>query len=266
MINLLRSELFRLRHRPQSWLLVVIASLFMALIYGGLTVGTFFTSSEADKVDLEDQLRLTNIREFGLSLNTLFGGIMLVILAAGLIGNEYGWNTIRPIVARARSRTALLAAKFLTLAIYTVVFSIALALVTAIISFICATIVGVSWGFSTAVVMDAIWYTVGIITINLPGVALAFMLALWTRSNAAGIGVALGISFLEPAIFALLGNINDVFTSIEKWGISWNAIKVLSDGVETDRGLLSIGMTLGYAALFTIGSFVIFRRRDITSG
>ena len=62
--TLLRSELFRIRKRPQSWLMLALAALFVAFIYGGMTVGTFFASPQnAD--DLRETLAFDHLRDFG---------------------------------------------------------------------------------------------------------------------------------------------------------------------------------------------------------
>src|SRR5699024_1727211 len=108
MVNLLRSEIFRLRKRAQSWLLLVIAFVLVGLFYGGFVIGAMATSGEASD-DLKSTLPLTELSDFGLSMGLgFFGSVMLIIIAAGMMGNEYSWNTLRPLVARARSRASLL--------------------------------------------------------------------------------------------------------------------------------------------------------------
>ncbi|HWK80988.1 MAG TPA: hypothetical protein VNP95_09465, partial [Thermomicrobiales bacterium] len=58
--TLLRSELFRIRKRPQSWLMLVLAAVFVALIYGGMTVGTFFANAQ-NATDLRETLAFDNL-------------------------------------------------------------------------------------------------------------------------------------------------------------------------------------------------------------
>ena len=43
MFDLLRSELFRLRKRPQTWLLPVIAFALTAMLYTGFAIGSRVT-------------------------------------------------------------------------------------------------------------------------------------------------------------------------------------------------------------------------------
>jgi ABC-2 type transport system permease protein len=265
MIHLLKSELFRMRRRPQSWLLIAIAALMVGLFYGGFAIGSFF-ASPANAVDLKNNLQFSEIRQFGLSFNSLFGGIMLVIVAAGLIGNEFSWNTIRPLLARARSRSAMLTAKFTTLLIYCIVFSVILAALTIAMSFVSSIVVGESWNFSAGALSDVLAYCVGLIYQNLPTMALAFLLALWTKSNAAGIGVALGLIILEPTLFAILRPVSDVFEKIQKGGLAYNSTKLLDVGLTEQAGWIAAVVIGVYTAIFVALSYIIFLRRDVTSG
>ena len=45
-----------------------------------------------------------------------FGGILIMILAASLIGSEYGWGALRTVLTKGTGRWPLLASKLLLLA------------------------------------------------------------------------------------------------------------------------------------------------------
>jgi ABC-2 type transport system permease protein len=266
MMSLLKSELFRLRKRPQSWLLLLIAFLLAGLFYGGFTVGALVTSG-SDASELKDPLPFSELPDFGLSIALgFFGGVMLVIVAAGMMGNEYSWNTLRPLVARARSRASLLAAKLVALLIYAVIFSFVLAVLVGAMSLVSTMVVGIDSGLSASSLADAVWFTGRSILVGLPYLAFAFMIATVTRSNAAGIAGALGLSFIEQPLFGLLGAISDTLGNIQKGGIAYNVNKVLFDGLHTSGEWLALGIVLLYTAIFVALSFVVFLRRDVTSG
>jgi ABC-2 type transport system permease protein len=266
MLNLLKSELFRMRKRAQSWILIVIAFVLVGLFYGGFAIGALATSG-ADSADLKEPLPFSELSDFGLSIGLgFFGGVMLVIIAAGMMGNEFSWNTLRPLVARARSRSALITAKLLTLLIYTIVFSFVVAILTGGLSIVSSMIVGVDLGFSGTALLDAFWFTVRSIVVSLPILSFAFLLATLTRSNAAGIAGALGLSFVEPTVFGLLGQISDTFEKIQKGGIAYNVEKVLFNGVTNSGEWVALGVVVLYTALFVALSYSIFQRRDVTSG
>jgi ABC-2 type transport system permease protein len=264
MLTLLRSELFRLRKRPQSWLLLGIAFLLTALVYAGMTVGARATSGQ-DQIDLRETLTFAELPDFGLSIGlAFFGSVMLVIIAAGMMGNEYSWNTLRPLAARARSRSGLITAKLLTVVIYSVLFSVVLAVLIGGLSLISSAIAGVDAGFSMEAVREALEYTFKLVYVNLPYMAFAFMLSTIARSNAAGIAGALGLSFIEQPILQLLGLASDIFERVEEFGLTYNlnAIVGFGDG-DVTRATIILAI---YTALFTGISYVIFLRRDVVSG
>ncbi|HWV24777.1 MAG TPA: ABC transporter permease subunit [Thermomicrobiales bacterium] len=265
MFQLFQSEVFRLRKRAQSWILIVLTFLLVGVFYGGFTIGSFFATG-ANKDDLLRELPFDQLSDFGLSIGLgFFGGVMLVIVAAGMMGNEFSWNTLRPLVARASSRSSLLTAKLLALLLYTVVFSVIVAILVGVLSIVSSLIAGVDVAFSGGAVVDAAWFTLRMIVASLPYLAFAFMLATVVRSNAAGIAGALGLSFLEPTVFGLLGLISSVFHKIEKGGISYNQSQLMTWNGWGDEWVPLV-ILLAYTVLFLAISFWVFLRRDVTSG
>lgn len=264
MFHLLSSELFRLRKRPQSWILLAIAFLLTSLVYGGFVVGARLTSGD-DQADLSEVLTFPQLEGFGLSIALgFFGSVMVIIIAAGMMGNEYSWNTLRPLVARARSRSGLLTAKFLTLLIYTVLFTAALTALTAGLSLVGSALAGVDAQYSTDILGDAFLFAGKSTYVNLPYLAFAFLLATVARSNAAGIAGALGLSFIEQPILELLALASDVFETVQEFGLTYNlnAVVGFSDGDAT-RGAIILAV---YTAIFVGLSYWVFLRRDVVSG
>lgn len=270
MLNLLSSELFRLRKRSQSWILLLISIVLIGLIYGGFVTAGLLTSGQ-ESVDLKEQATFSGFADFGVAMAVgFFGSVMLIIIAAGMMGNEFSWNTLRPLVARSKSRVSLLTAKYVAMLIYTVLFVLVLTLVVAIMFLIGSQIVGEPSGFSMSVLWDGIEYAFRLTYTNLPYLALAFLLATAFRSNAAGIAGALGLSFIEQPIFLLLGLASSFFEKVEKWGISYNVAEFSGfAGPNVDVGGIDYraGAILGVYTLIFVGiSYIIFLRRDVTSG
>lgn len=271
MLNLLSSELFRLRKRNQSWILFLIAVLLVAMIYGGFVAAGLLTSG-SESQQLREQATFSNFSEFGLSMGIgFFGSVMLIIIAAGMMGNEFSWNTLRPLVARSSSRGALLTAKLITLLIYSVVFVVLLTVAVAVMFLIGSAIVGEPSGFSMEVLADGFGYAFRLAYTNIPYLAFAFMLATLFRGNSAGIAGALGLSFIEQPIFLLLGFASDFFTKIEKWGISWNVAELSGfSGTVTDTDSAidwqAAGILGAYTVIFLGVTYFLFSRRDVTSG
>lgn len=268
MLHLLQSELFRLRKRPQSWILLLI----MFLATGGLYVAFAIAAAAVSEPEgIRDELVLPRVFQSGMQLSSLVGFILIVVMAAGLIGNEYGWNTIRPLIARSRSRAGLLTAKWLTVAIYTVVLFLFGLVVAVGFSAVTSAIAGNFEGVSGALLGDWAVSFLRLLISNAPYVALAFTLALITRSNAAGISIGIGLAFIEPLIWALLRLVGDTFERAETFGIAYSSTKLSNmnghnevvSAVDAWRAV--IVMTI-YTVVFVVASYVTFQRRDVTSG
>ncbi len=267
MLHLLRSELFRLRKRPQSWVLFLI----MFVATGGLYVAFAIAAGVSAGTDgVSDELALPRVFQSGMQAGSLVGFILIVILAAGLIGNEYGWNTIRPLIARSGGRGALLTAKWITVAISTVALFLFGLTVAIVFSAITSAITGNFEGVTGSLLGDWLTSFGRLLVSNAPYAALAFTLALVSRSNAAGITVGLGLAFVEPLIWALLGLLSDRFDTAAEFGIAHNS--TLLTNMNGHNELVSVGdawraailMTV-YTALFVAISYAVFRRRDVVS-
>lgn len=271
MLHLLRSEVFRLRKRSQSWLLILIGVILVGLFYAAFLIAALALSGQ-DQIEVKQALRLPDVQQNGMSIAVLFGSILVAIMGAGLIGSEYSWNTIRPLLARATSRASLLTAKWITLALYTIVLTVLVVTVAPVVfSSAAAIIAGESPGGNSEIFRGILYSTGRIFIVMLPTAALAFMLALVTRSIAAGLAISIGLGFLEPAIFGILGMLSDAFDTIQKFGLAWGTERLLDIGwpnssTTTAEAWQGAVACLGYTVVFIVVSYVVFRRRDVTSG
>lgn len=128
MLNLIRSEWFILRRRPIVWvLLALLVGLFVLLrlteyVVVALHDGTL-TGGEARMALLRDEqvqqfrLQLAFPGIFGAALGHInsVGGLCAIVLAAGAVGSEYSWGTLRAALARRPDRGRWLLAKIATL-------------------------------------------------------------------------------------------------------------------------------------------------------
>jgi ABC-type transport system involved in multi-copper enzyme maturation permease subunit len=278
MLHALQSELFRLRKRPQTWIMPILATLFIGAFYAVLyLVYQFASLSATDRADMRDSLKVSTIFENGMGIFGFFGGILIVIVASSLIGSEFGWNTLRPLVARARSRSSLLSAKWVVVFAYTVLMVIVGIVASMVIATVGSALVGNSISFSAGLWDFFVLGALRWVAASLPYAVIAFAVALITRSNAAGIAIGIGLSFVEPLLFGLLGLISDVFGTVQEYGIAWNVQQLSSialhgessafgDPVSTAQVWQSAGILAIYVAIFVAASFIVFNRRDITSG
>lgn len=123
MLNLIHAEWFKLSRRPLAWvLLAVFLALLVVLLATeflvvGLDAGLFSGGARAQLLSAEQvrqfRLHLGFPGIFGAVLGHVngVGGICAIVLAAGVIGSEYGWGTLRTQLARQPNRGRYLIAK-----------------------------------------------------------------------------------------------------------------------------------------------------------
>ena len=128
MLNLIRAEWFKLSRRPMAWALLVvfvgllvllrsIEFLAVALQDGAFSGGEIRMAllSEAQIEQFRRQLIFPGIfgAVFG-HVNSV-GGLCAIVLAAGAMGSEYSWGTLRTQLARQPDRGRYLVAKLAAL-------------------------------------------------------------------------------------------------------------------------------------------------------
>ena len=205
-----------------------------------------------------------------------FAPILLMILAASLMGTEYGWGTLRTTLTRGTGRWQLLASKIILVLLTCAAGFIVVAVATAIASLLAAVIPPDEVGklanagrwFDVAVTFGKAVYAVA------PYIALSIFLAVLTQSAAAGMAIALGYyvieliaspilnvtSWGENIADALLGNnvsewMESAFVTVEVSGASSTA--------NQPHTLQAFLVILAYTMVLGTAAFWIFLRRDI---
>jgi len=282
MSSLLRSELFRLSRRRMPVVMLLILMALIALLYllfWSVVHAPQRGSSASSLNDLHNSLRIGEVRSTGLGLVQQFGAVMVVILSASIIAAEYGWGTIRFLVPRSTGREPLITAKLISLLLYTIVIVLAGYLIAAVAS----TLVTAADGLDSSLGPDFTAHSLAslgrTIFAMLPYLAIAFVVALWTRSTAAGISVGLAVLFLEGIITGLIGNAGGVVKHLPELLLARNVQAVMhanSAGIansvssRNQTDLPNIWQATGVLALYTavcvVLAYVRFRRADITSG
>ena len=266
MINLLKSEMFRARRRPQAWIMILMIVILQIGLYVGLVIASFVRD---DPESVNRNIRIDKLWEIGLIPTVILSGIMLVVFGSSLMGNEYGWNTIRPLIARAPNRLSLIAAKIVMLLLYALMLTAAGVITAVICSVIGSAIVGVDSGLDADNVVHIIATIGRIAASTLPYAMLAFMLAVLTRSNVAGIAIAIALSFLEDVLWQLLGLLTDFADTLREWAPAWNVNRAALYGSESnvDSGDLarSIAIVVAYTVVFALIAVRVFSKRDVTT-
>lgn len=240
---LLRSELFRLRRRRMTLILLLFIALVPIALYLLIYTATQAqieairsgslprpqagpAPSVAELEDLLRTLRPDRVPEMGLGLVAAIANILLIVLAGSVTGNEYGWGTIRTVLAHGGRRAAFLGAKLVALAA-------AAALVVAVgfaSTAVGAFVVGLPAGHDLSVSADLPARLLGSVAraiyVQLPYIALATMVAVLARSAAAGIGFGLVLSFGESLVGQIAISINRDLRPLFDAGIARNVAAI----------------------------------------
>lgn len=276
MFHALQSELFRLRKRPQTWIMPLLASAFIGLYYG-IGYLEYRTKDAVQQLETRHEVQpLSSIFENGMQVWRIVALIMIVVVASSLIGSEYGWNTLRPLVARSSSRSAMLGAKWLTVGLFTV-FMVLVGVLVSLLATVVATVLMNGTPSMPAYVWDDM--LLGVLRwmlAALPYAVIAFTAALLTRSNAAGIAIGIGVNFAELLLLGLLLGLLDGFETVVEFGINWNVQQLVNvttedggstlDPVSTAQVVQSALILTLYCAIAIALTYRVFMRRDITSG
>lgn len=179
--------------------------------------------------------------------------ILTIIGTAGMVSKEYSQGTIKFLLIRARSRTAILTTKYVVVLVY----GLTLTLVASIAVFGTGAIwFGLTGG-------EAGWSDIFTnLLYNLASTVvygtLAFMLGILTRST----GVTIGVS-----MFALMMDKLMIPSDFYKYVLFPNLnLAAYEDGGAPMPGMtldFSIIMLILYTAVFLLIGFSVFRRRDV---
>ena len=189
-----------------------------------------------------------------------------MLLAASLFGTEYGWGTLRTILAGGIGRWKLLSAKLLLLLrlCSDVLIVIALA---AVVSSLTASLLPPEE--ADGVADSGRWFDVVNIYLRtlygmLPFMALSALAAVLTSSRGVGIVLSIGYFIAESTVAPLL-HLNDTLSNVADYLLiqsfrSWTSAPLAEDSSNATQDFVVI---LAYTVLLIAAASWVFRRRDI---
>jgi len=287
-LRLFRSEIYRLRRRWMPLLMLLIIALAAMGIYlliylsvqaqlQAVRTGAIPSPPGGEQAMTQTlrQLQPDRVQGIGVQIVSSLGSLMLIVFAASHLGTEFGWGTFRTLLAHGAGRGAFLGAKVLSLALYAAVF-VFLGVVAAILgSYIVTAIAGeAAGGADIGAIADAgrrLYYTL------LPYMALATLIAVWSRSAGAGIAAGLVVYLTEGLVAQLLVSFNRDYANVVNYGLSRNVGALIrgAAGTTTIQDPSAVGLPdQGQAALILGAYTVVFlalaywrlRSRDVTVG
>lgn len=221
------------------------------------------------------ELRPDRVQGFGVQIVSGIGSVMLIVFGASHVGTEFGWGTLRTLLAHGAGRGAFLGAKVLSLALYAALF-VFLGVVAAILGSYAATAIAAAdaSGLDLGAIANAAarsYYTF------LPYMALATLIAVWSRSAGAGIAAGLVVYFTEGLIAQLLVSFNRDYANIVNYGLSRNVGALIRGAAGTttipdpsavglpDQGRAAVLLGI-YTVVFLALGYWRLRSRDVTVG
>lgn len=293
--RLFRAEWHKLSRRPLAWILLSVFLglltlyltlwfLVVALHLGAFTGGQerIMILADVQIVELRKQLVLPGIFGAVLGQFNSIGGFLAIILAAGALGSDYSWGTLRVFLTRAPNRGAFLLAKTTAVLLALLVgLLIALAL-GAGLGLIFGAVLGGGAGMRGRDLAAVPLGMARALYVVLPYVLATLACATWGRSVLAGVGGGLlflafdigagslsALAGIDPLIRSLTNlllqpNINTlVVQNSALFGLDQT---VLVGGLDLSalppwpQAVAVIGV---YSALFAFSAWRIIRRQDI---
>lgn len=284
MLRQLRSDLFRMRRRwmPLIMLGLIVIAPFVIYFLIWASVNAQLQAIKAGTIPppaggtapLEQTLRQLTPEvadRFGVALVVGFGTFMLIVFAASHVGTEFGWGTLRTLLAHGASRGGFIGAKAVSLVLYDAAFVVVGTIAAIAASYAVSAVAGLSTqGPDIGAVAQAAakgGYSF------LPYMALSAAVAVMARSAGAGIATGLVVNFTEGIVASILVSINKDYAQIVNWGISRNVSALTNQNTSTAPSALSLpdqttaAVVLAvYTAVFFAFAYWRLRTRDVTAG
>ena len=265
---LTRWEWFKLRRRWVPWILLGFVMVVQQLIFWLAAVfsdGLFYQSTSENIAN-------------GLGFAALFGPFVAVILTSVVVGGEYGWGTLRPVLSRGAGRWQFLISKVAVVVVFTAALLIVLSVAVTISGFIAEAVFTApetteSYGDISAADLLALYGRM--LYAFLPYITLALLLVVLTASNGVGIGLSMGYYIGEGIILVPILSIFDWSDKVFAFvlGPNVDAWQDIGGGTNSVREIATIGgisdMAHGfivitiYIAVLTAAALALFLRRDI---
>jgi ABC-2 type transport system permease protein len=248
-------------------MLVLMGTLLIASYL--LLWSTTSSLSASEVAQQEDHLRLANAPKYGMDIAYQVGVLITVIVAASSIATEYTWGTIRTVLARTGHRFAFLLAKLSAIGIFIVGTAIVGALGVAIGSLLVTVFGGLDSNLGKAFLERAGLAPLRMVIVLLPYASLSFLVALWSRTTAAGIVVVV-VAFYAEVLFMPMFQAGGALSWFPENALIYENIKAVLEvnAITPDQSLpnawLGTGVLAAYTAAFLALAGWRFGTRDVT--
>jgi ABC-type transport system involved in multi-copper enzyme maturation permease subunit len=274
-MNLVRWEWFKLRRRWMPWIILAVL-----LVYSQLGVWVNYLSYRTQP-DGETYASFTLPHSIPSALNAAcsdIGIILTLILTASVIGTEYQWGTLRPVLAKGTGRWQYLTSKVLLLWVLAVGTLLIIMAVTTASSLVAGALAGgAPEGSSVSARRVDVPIAFGKASfVLLPYMALAAFFTVLTTSWAAGMAISVVYRFAEQiasVVFVEMSKRLDTVVSYmlgrnaDAWMIAGDArsIDIGETLITFPSGLHAFLVLMVYTLVLGGLAFWIFQRRDVAA-
>ena len=194
MIDQIRAELFKLRKRKMTWIMIIVLAAFLCLIFFAVYGITASPPARMPQEGLETMRNLITFPDastmiFSMAQN--IGAILLTIIVASSVGNEYGWGTIRQTLIRKGIRYQYVLSKLVAFIVYALIGIVIAFIIGFCLALLTTQLVKgeLNWDFMTVSYIGELFTMYGWTFYGLfVYILLAILLSLVGRSAIAGIG------------------------------------------------------------------------------
>lgn len=254
-------EMFKLKKR---WMPYIMLLLLLATIVIPLPERYLSGDTQAEKLVLQDAMTSTFTAVPGLGI------ILAVILAASMIGSEYGWGTLQQTLARGTSRNQYLTAKLLAIAIVVSGGVLAAVVVGMIANIITGTLIEgvIDVNGFTGYFLASLGRTFLMLAVYM---SMAVFFAMLMRSYAIGMAVTVAWYIGEATIMDLLSIGNGWWKEFTRYLISYNinnlmAMNAADPLMEAAPWWQSCAILPAYMIVIIPATYYLFRRQDLKIG
>jgi ABC-2 type transport system permease protein len=280
LIDQIRAELFKLRKRKMTWIMIIVLAAFFSLIFFAVYG---ITANPPARMPQETHETMRNLITFPDAFKIIFstaqniGAILLTIIVASSVGNEYGWGTIRQTLIRRGIRYQYVLSKLVAFIVYALIgiviaFIIGFGLALLTTQWINGTL---NWDFMTVSYIGELFIMYGWTFYGLfVYILLAMLFSIVGRSAIVGIGATLGYYFVESIAISIFNQSDGWLSEIPNYLIGHNISAILpttlmrgpfaSIGILPSTLYASIVLAI-YCVVFLGLSLYLIKRRDVTA-
>ena len=234
---------------------------------------------ESNRQEARERFVLPDSLSNALAVGSNVGVILVMILAASVIGGEYGWGALRTALTRGIGRWQFLGAKALSFLLMSGAGLIIVGLGAMVSSLIATSLILDDGG---GLAGSGKWSTVAVMYGKgayglFPYVVLALFLSVLTSSSSMGISVGLAYYFVEAILVGILTNVFDWFSNVTDFLLGPSVIAWMTEpGVQATGGdaalfplqdlpsqLHAFLVLTAYMLIAGVAAFWLFQRKDI---